>query len=119
MLSDSTGIVGQLLGYMFGMLLGIIPSVMGLYDALFNYTAFCNDKIILKSFFFIKELHISEIDKISCFKGIISFYKKPEENKYYKKLFEVSADATDAAELVHKIDERRIALNLKATETNE
>lgn len=119
MYSSSSGIIAQILFYVFGMLLGIIPSVMGFYDVLFNYTAFCNDKIILKRFFCIKELHISEIDKITCFKGYISFYKKPKKNKYYKKLFEISANATDAAELVHTIDERRVALNLNATETNE
>ena len=77
---------------------------MGFYNAFFNYVAFCNDKIILKSFFVTKDIPLTLIKRIDCSKGRINFYKKSDKDKYYRVLFEIDASALDAAELVHKVD---------------
>lgn len=101
-------------------MISIVASILGFYNALFDYTAFRDDTIIYKRLLTTKKLHISKIDKIDCPRGdYIRFYKKSDKNKYYKIFFEVDASAIDATELVHKIDERQIALNIKQPETNE
>ena len=84
------------------MFLGI-SAVLGFFHTLFNYTAYDGNKIILKRFFVIKEIFLTKIKRINCFKGNIHFYTLSKNNKH-KTLFSIDASAKNAAEFVHIVD---------------
>ena len=95
--------IGASIGlYVFGLLFGI-SAMLGFFSTLLDLTAFKDNKIIVKRLFVTKEIPLTRIQRINCFKGNIHFFTISKNNKY-KTLFTIDASAKNATEFVHIID---------------
>ena len=95
--------IGASIGlYVFGLLFGIF-AMLGFFSTLLDLTVFKDNKIIVKRLFVTKEIPLTQIQRINCFKGNIHFFKISKNNKY-KTLFTKDASAKNASEFVRIID---------------
>jgi len=91
----------QLITYIFGILLVLASLVV--FAEWLQAVVLIGDEVIVKGLFKTKIIPVSNIDEISCSKGIIHFYKK-DASGLKRRLFDISAGASGAAELVHTIE---------------